>query len=614
MSDASELIAQQMAAAGVNPSELTPVGNVTKTYVDAQDAALQAGIQSVAGAAGAAIQTANSAQQTAQTAQQAANVAKSSADQANQEILNFRQGSELDIQNGAIVNRHLRDESVTAEKLAQKSVTLDKTADTVLDADNHKYSGKVSASTVKGAIDKTSDRVEYFIANSGNSVAEIVDARIPEDGEPFSTLRDRLDNADEKIAYSKTRKNVKEFGVVGDGETDDWVAMQALLDAGGYIYIPAGKYFFSRGLKISKFVDILGDRIFSNPDQSVITGAILEFNIPIEDVSAISLNENARCSKLENIFLGNISGSKNIHGLSTITSGPNQYMARFTFSEVYTSRFNYGFYLPNCFLGKIENCYASYNKNGFHFQGFSTSLIVERCYALDNEEFNYYVNRVTYSTFSACASDGAKYGYWLRSNSGIVFNACGAENIKVSVMFIDQGNKNIVINALTGYETSKDPAPSSNYASMIHVVGADIADIIINGVFEQTKNNIGTRATSIAIGGTIRSVLNGHSVGGTVSVGHTCLHNGRYQSNAMPTTGYHEAGEMVYNSNSSGGILGWHCFLTGTPGSYLTVRNYQVSSSISTAPAYVGQLSVVSGVAYMATGTEAPTDWKQISN
>jgi len=82
MSDASQLIAQQIAAAGITLGELTPVGNASKVYVDQQDAALQTNINSVAGVAASAQQTATGAQTTAGQAVVTANAAKGTADGA----------------------------------------------------------------------------------------------------------------------------------------------------------------------------------------------------------------------------------------------------------------------------------------------------------------------------------------------------------------------------------------------------------------------------------------------------------------------------------------------------------------------------------------------------
>ncbi|WP_340011789.1 GDSL-type esterase/lipase family protein [Paenibacillus sp. FSL H7-0690] len=117
-------------------------------------------------------------------------------DYSDQKLNTFKNAPELDIQNGAIVTRHLRDEVVTTPKLAQKAVNLSKVDDPVLDAKNHKYSGKVNAQTVKEAIDIQDDRIQYFIDNSGTSVAELIDARQPVSGTPFPNVKKRLDSSD----------------------------------------------------------------------------------------------------------------------------------------------------------------------------------------------------------------------------------------------------------------------------------------------------------------------------------------------------------------------------------------------------------------------------------
>lgn len=82
MSDASQLIAQQIAAAGITPGELTPVGTASKVYVDQQDTALQTNINSVAGVAASAQQTATAAQTASGQAVVTANAAKSVAESA----------------------------------------------------------------------------------------------------------------------------------------------------------------------------------------------------------------------------------------------------------------------------------------------------------------------------------------------------------------------------------------------------------------------------------------------------------------------------------------------------------------------------------------------------
>ncbi|OMD92714.1 hypothetical protein [Paenibacillus odorifer] len=120
---------------------------------------------------------------------------------------------ELPIQNGAIVERHIRDENISTRTIAQKSVTLPKIGDDVLSASNHTYSGQVSANTVKGALDTLDSRVQYFIDNSGTSIAELIDARVPTTGSPFPNLRARLNDSDTKLGQT-ARLSVGKKGIM----------------------------------------------------------------------------------------------------------------------------------------------------------------------------------------------------------------------------------------------------------------------------------------------------------------------------------------------------------------------------------------------------------------
>lgn len=76
----------------------------------------------------------------------------------------------------------------------------------------------------------------------------------------------------EKTKYNTTEiivadANVRYFGAVGDGETDDTAAfvnaMQSLGENGGTVYVPAGRYKLSNGFIIPQNVTLQGD--FADP-------------------------------------------------------------------------------------------------------------------------------------------------------------------------------------------------------------------------------------------------------------------------------------------------------------------------------------------------------------
>lgn len=68
-------------------------------------------------------------------------------------------------------------------------------------------------------------------------------------------------------------KNVKQFGAIGDGITDDTTAIQSAIDSvvnGGVIYFPSGKYKITQTLNIEKPRNGNGFTIMGNGDDSVL--------------------------------------------------------------------------------------------------------------------------------------------------------------------------------------------------------------------------------------------------------------------------------------------------------------------------------------------------------
>ena len=129
--------------------------------------------------------------------------------------------------------------------------------------------GKDVRSSIHDGIDAINNEVEsttgrqvdlentfdQLIINAGNSNAEIVDARVKSDGTSYSKLGDRLDAVDSQLAHIKKYVNIKEYGVIGDGITDDTEKMQiAINDAINkklHLYIPSGSYVISKTLEFN---------------------------------------------------------------------------------------------------------------------------------------------------------------------------------------------------------------------------------------------------------------------------------------------------------------------------------------------------------------------------
>jgi hypothetical protein len=77
-----------------------------------------------------------------------------------------------------------------------------------------------------------------------------------------------------------TSYNVQSFGAVGDGSTDDTIAIQSAVNAaaavGGTVYIPTGHYRTTSSLLVPGGVSVVGAGLGSNPrDMSGMKGTIL---------------------------------------------------------------------------------------------------------------------------------------------------------------------------------------------------------------------------------------------------------------------------------------------------------------------------------------------------
>ena len=112
--------------------------------------------------------------------------------------------------------------------------------------------------------------------------------------------------------------NVKSFGVVGDGVTDDTTAMQSALDTYSFIYIPEGTYICSN-LIITNKVNITGDGNNSSIKfKTGSTGYLITASVAFT-INNIDLDGNDNTDKNATVSAGTRSGLY----LSQIPDGTN---------------------------------------------------------------------------------------------------------------------------------------------------------------------------------------------------------------------------------------------------------------------------------------------------
>lgn len=170
-------------------------------------------------------------------------------------------------------------------------------------------------------------------------------------------------------------RDVRAFGAVGDGSTDDTVAIQAALDAGYFILFPIGNYLISASLVLKPWHYVAGHgRAFSiitdfaNEDAS---GTRISIN------SANPLFTTAQGGATSDDVIGTISlqdmtlyGGKS--GAIVGTRGINVLSS----DEIIINRVNahwfedYGFYFKGSLLARVYDCRASFNAGDGLFMDF----------------------------------------------------------------------------------------------------------------------------------------------------------------------------------------------------------------------------------------------------
>jgi hypothetical protein len=203
------------------------------------------------------------------------------------------------------------------------------------------------------------------------------------------------------------------FGAVGDGTTDDAVALQEWLDTGGALYLPAGEYYSSQKLIVRKMITLTGSGYGFDSREVNGTATLGLENMPgsrikfaagvggldiqpqttVTDEGGVltAIQESAVGSLIQNIGLIGAGTGASATGIYCRTQVylDNIYVAKFQgkgfdFSAALTAdaTAEYG----NASLSSLRNCRASSNgSHGFHVRGKDANVITfDNCDANNN--------------------------------------------------------------------------------------------------------------------------------------------------------------------------------------------------------------------------------------
>lgn len=227
----------------------------------------------------------------------------------------------------------------------------------------------------------------------------------------------------------------KEFGInVTDerfgGDIDgDWSqAFQRAIDtltlgsgnereSGGIIYVPRGEYILNSGIEINSdqqwnlsSITIQGEGMYST---------IINFNnegtgLNIKDGIFVKLRD-FRIQKANGNNVHFSSDGQSHIEISNVTSDGAS---------------NSGFVFENVIMTTLTDAFAGHNGgNGFEFNGYSTSITSNSCFAASNGQNGWLINDMSYSTFNGCGADLNQRAGWQLSNiTAVKLIGCGSES------------------------------------------------------------------------------------------------------------------------------------------------------------------------------------------
>ncbi len=243
--------------------------------------------------------------------------------------------------------------------------------------------------------------------------------------------------------------NVKDYGAVGDGVTDDTIAIQFCLDnfVGKTIFLPTGVFITTKPLILPSQTILRG----SSTQSSVIkkttdigdANGIKAVLIMKSNSSPLVYNSDSTISDLFLFggFSQNGTLTKNDYGIYA------NCVSTLKLEKVWMTYCDTGVFSSDMFLCFFSNVNISEGRFGITILT-GTSLTANTVYCV-NVDVAYNLKSLRYSTLNSCATDGASYiNYYLETCQGVTLNSCGSESMLANGYCVfNLNNSNVVINA-----------------------------------------------------------------------------------------------------------------------------------------------------------------------
>lgn len=512
-----------------------------------------------------------------------------------------------------------------------------------------------SDSAVSQAQD-TQQQLDNIVIESGTSDAEVIQAR---GDEPL--LKDRLNKTDSLLADTAQNLESRSFNVkyppfplspaLGDNVVDDILAINNIMQVmedGDTLTFPRGRYRATESLVINKNINLVMHGLLSSDhageaiileDLGIATALIPELkikvlkrNLDFSDASVGVLAKNSYNAKLRFDYVGNFSTGI----LLTAEGSRGTVYNEISLGQIYNNKTqihitakNPSWANQNNFFGgrlyyatgstrvgfvhiKIDgasNGAGFYGCNGNNFFGTSMEDVGVNGEFAKVAEINGHSNH-----FFSPRTEGSLI--WHFGDSSFRNKVDGGTYITLNNI-VDEGKFNTVVTQGSGsYQSVQTPGYSNRFvAGANNTTGLEAVGDGPSRIPARFWNEGATGYPAMQI-----MERDGETVAGEFRANGAWIVRGGNRSVfwgvhlGAPASGSYNRGDLSFLTNPSlGDPIGYVCVTSGSPGTWRAFGQIGAKASITSSPDYAGQTAVVSGVAYIATGTASSADWKRIT-